>query len=64
MKALLRVVVLLCVATRCAAQDVAQLEQIIQQYVQSKAFMGSVLVARDFNAPKNSSSRTTNSAGK
>jgi hypothetical protein len=47
MKALLRVVVLLCVAARCAAQDVAQLEQIIQPYVQSKTFMGSVLVARD-----------------
>ena len=46
MKALLRVFVLVCVATRCAAQDVAQLEQIIQPYVQSKTFMGSVLVAR------------------
>jgi CubicO group peptidase (beta-lactamase class C family) len=47
MKSLLRVFVLLCVATRCAAQDVAQLEQIIQPYVQNKTFMGSVLVARD-----------------
>jgi CubicO group peptidase (beta-lactamase class C family) len=47
MKALIRVFVLLCVATRCAAQDVAQLEQVIQPYVQSKTFMGSVLVARD-----------------
>jgi CubicO group peptidase (beta-lactamase class C family) len=46
MKALLRVFLLMCVATRCAAQDVAQLEQIIQPYVQSKTFMGSVLVAR------------------
>src|SRR4029453_10641950 len=47
MKALIRVFVLMCVATRCAAQDVAQLEQIIQPYVQSKTFMGTVLVARD-----------------
>jgi len=35
------------VATRCSAQDAAQLEQVVQTYVQNKTFMGSVLVARD-----------------
>lgn len=60
MKALLRAFVLVCVATRCAAQDVAQLEQIIQPYVQSKTFMGSVLVARDAKVILNKSYGSAN----
>src|SRR4029453_8098304 len=46
-KPFLGTLALVLAATSCSAQDVAQLEQIIQPYVQSKAFMGSVLVARD-----------------
>jgi CubicO group peptidase (beta-lactamase class C family) len=46
-KPFLRTLALVLAATSCSAQDVAQLEHIIQPYVQSKAFMGSVLVARD-----------------
>jgi CubicO group peptidase (beta-lactamase class C family) len=46
MKALLRALVLVFVATSCFAQDAARLDQIVQTYVQNKTFMGSVLVAR------------------
>ncbi len=33
--------------TTCSAQDTARMEQVVQSYVSSKQFMGSVLVARD-----------------
>jgi len=34
--------------SRCSAQDdVSRMEQVVQSYVSSKQFMGSVLVARD-----------------
>ncbi len=46
MKALLRALVLVFVATSCFAQDAVRLDQIVQTYVQNKTFMGSVLVAR------------------
>ncbi len=46
MKALLRALALVFVATSCFAQDAARLDQIVQTYVQNKTFMGSVLVAR------------------
>jgi CubicO group peptidase (beta-lactamase class C family) len=47
MKVLLRAFALVCVATCCSAQDAAQLDQVVQTYVQNNGFMGSVLVARD-----------------
>jgi hypothetical protein len=43
---LLRALLLVFVATFCFAQDTAQLDPIVQTYVQNKTFMGSVLVAR------------------
>jgi CubicO group peptidase (beta-lactamase class C family) len=46
MKALLRALVLVFVATSCFAQDAARLDEIVQTYVRNKTFMGSVLVAR------------------
>ena len=46
MKALIRALALVFVATSCFAQDAARLDQIVQTYVQNKTFMGSVLVAR------------------
>jgi CubicO group peptidase (beta-lactamase class C family) len=46
MKALLRAIALVLVAASSFGQDAASLDQIVQPYVQSKTFMGSVLVAR------------------
>ena len=46
MKALLRALPLVLVAASSFGQDAASLDQIVQPYVQSKTFMGSVLVAR------------------
>jgi len=46
MKALLRAVTLVFVATSCFAQEAARLDEIVRPYVQDKTFMGSVLVAR------------------
>jgi CubicO group peptidase (beta-lactamase class C family) len=45
-----RVTVAFLLASACLAQDtVARMDQIAQSFVASKAFMGSVLVARDSN---------------
>jgi CubicO group peptidase (beta-lactamase class C family) len=46
MKAIQRAIVFVCVATSAFAQDTARMDQVVQTYVQSKTFMGAVLVAR------------------
>jgi CubicO group peptidase (beta-lactamase class C family) len=46
MKILLRALVILLVASPCLAQDAARMEEVVQTYVRSKSFMGTVLVAR------------------
>jgi CubicO group peptidase (beta-lactamase class C family) len=46
-KAFLGTCALVFIASAAAAQDAAQLDEVVQTYVQNKTFMGSVLVARD-----------------
>jgi len=46
MKAILRAIVLVFVATPCFAQDPARMDEVVQTYVKNKTFMGTVLVAR------------------
>ncbi len=41
------VLVILLLATNCFAQDTARMDEVVQSYVSSGQFMGSVLVARD-----------------
>jgi len=46
MKAIQRAIVLVFFATAAYAQDTTRMDQVVQAYVQSKTFMGAVLVAR------------------
>src|SRR5437899_5489796 len=46
-KAFFSACALVFLASTAAAQDAAQLDGVVQTYVQNKTFMGSVLVARD-----------------
>jgi len=41
-----RLLVFALLATLCAAQDIARMDQVVQSYVNNQSFMGSVLVAR------------------
>jgi CubicO group peptidase (beta-lactamase class C family) len=41
------VLVILLLASNCVAQDTARMDEVVQSYVSSGRFMGSVLVARD-----------------
>ena len=46
MKTIRRALVLLFVATSCLAQDAKRMDDVVQNYVRNKTFMGTVLVAR------------------
>src|SRR4026209_1411712 len=46
MKAILRAIVFVFVATSCLAQDTARMDEVVQTYVQNKTFKGTVLIAR------------------